>query len=169
MRLVSKYSYIKIVLSLVCTFVFLNAQSLKYAMAQTQTMTPSDQEKVRNDCIPINMIIIVDQSNDFDQEGMRFESIKWFINLLGYDRLMNCPQVEHHVGVIGLSGEREDNDLGIAKTADTNEFRTAGATDGSGGPVDGLERPGGADGGIFRERRGGLPEPAFARTSAAGG
>lgn len=58
-------------------------------------------------CTALDLAFVIDQSKEMsriDPDQIRINAIHWMIDVLGYDRLMQCPDTVHRVTVISFSG-----------------------------------------------------------------
>lgn len=76
-------------------------------------------------CNPVDLVFVVDQSEEMsslDPNNMRFDSIKWLFNFLGFDSLLNCPSITHRVALISFS-DAFSVDIGLTSiNPDLNSF-----------------------------------------------
>ncbi len=85
-------------LTLILLMLFVSNLNVVRAKEPSETQIELD-----NSCIPVDMVFVVDQSDQMskiDRGNMRIEAIKWFFNFLGYDVLLHCPGITHRVTVI---------------------------------------------------------------------
>lgn len=60
-----------------------------------------------SDCTAVDLAFVIDQSKEMariDPNQVRINAIHWLIDVLGYDRLMQCPDTVHRVTVVSFSG-----------------------------------------------------------------
>lgn len=63
-------------------------------------------------CVPADIVFVVDESGQMswiDPDNMRIEAIKWFINVLGFDVLLHCPETTYRVALIGFNDASDIN------------------------------------------------------------
>lgn len=75
---------------------------------QAKTIHPIlTNSEARSTCTALDLAFVIDQSKEMsriDPDQIRINAIHWLIDVLGYDRLMQCPDTVHRVTVISFSG-----------------------------------------------------------------
>ncbi len=71
-----------------------------------------NNNEVRLNCTAVDLAFVIDQSQEIsniDADQVRINAIYWLIDVLGYDRLMQCPDTVHRVTVISFGGTGDPN------------------------------------------------------------
>lgn len=57
-------------------------------------------------CTALDLVLVIDQTsfaNRNDPAGIRYEALKWVMNLMGMDRIFSCPDTVHRVALLDMA------------------------------------------------------------------